>query len=69
MLRNLILTFDNEIGHAESVFQHALSLIVLMLGQPSADVFSRCIEATEERFYLQEGSGQACWNEMLNKAK
>lgn len=68
MLRNLVLSFDNEDGHAESIFQHTSSLITLMLGQRAADSFSKHIDSANDMFFLRRGTGQECWDAMLEKS-
>ncbi len=69
MLRKLVFSFDCDEGQDGNVFEHALALVMTMLGEPAGKVFSHYVDATDGRYYLKENFALACWRDICEAAK
>lgn len=68
-LSDLVVSFDDEVGLPEASYTATRHLISSLLGEHAGDCFARYIDATDNRFFLKEGTGIDCWHDIMAVAE
>ena len=64
-VKYLVKSFDDDQGLPQSTYIATQCLINELWGMQASKMFSKYIDATEERFYLKPGSADDCLQDMF----